>query len=95
VRSEIALRFDSPVAAGQLAELPNTEGDKVGTLWNATGTHRGELMGISPTEKQSTTTGVTMDRIADGKFVEHWGQVDMLGMMQQLGAIPEPDEPAS
>jgi len=63
------------------------EGDKVATLWKATGTHRGELMGIPPTEKHSTTTGITLDRIADGKIAESTGVWDALGLMQQLGVL--------
>jgi steroid delta-isomerase-like uncharacterized protein len=63
------------------------EGDKVATLWKAAGTHRGELMGIPPTEKHSITTGVTIDRIADGRIVESTGVWDALGLMQQLGVL--------
>jgi steroid delta-isomerase-like uncharacterized protein len=63
------------------------EGDKVATLWKATGTHRGELMGIPPTEKHSITTGITLDRVADGKIAESKGVWDALGLMQQLGVL--------
>ncbi len=64
------------------------EGDLVATRWTATGTHKGELMGIAPTGKESTVTGVTIDKIKDGKIVESWNNWDTLGMMQQLGVIP-------
>lgn len=66
------------------------EGDKVVTRWTGSGTHQGELMGIPPTGKQVTVTGIGIDRIANGKIVEHWEIFDQLGMMQQLGVIPSP-----
>lgn len=66
------------------------EGDMVVTRWAATGTHQGELMGMPATGKQGTVTGITIDRITDGKIVESWDNWDTLGLMQQLGAIPAP-----
>jgi steroid delta-isomerase-like uncharacterized protein len=62
------------------------EGDKVVTRWSFTGIHRGNLMGIGPTGKQVTTSGVMIDRIVGGKIAEEWEEYDALGMMQQLGA---------
>jgi len=64
------------------------EGDKVVTRWTFTGTHKGELMGIPPTDKQATVTGIDIIRIASGKIVEGWTNMDTLGFMQQLGVIP-------
>jgi predicted ester cyclase len=64
------------------------EGDKVVTRWSFTGIHRGNLMGIAPTGKQVTTSGVMIDRIVGGKIAEEWEEYDALGMMQQLGAVP-------
>ena len=66
------------------------EGDLVVTRWTATGTHQGDLMGIPPTGKQATVSGIHVDRFADGKIVEAWGIFDQLGLLQQLGAIPTP-----
>jgi steroid delta-isomerase-like uncharacterized protein len=66
------------------------DGDKVATRWEGTGTHEGTLMGIEPTGKRSTTRGIGIDRIEDGKIVESWNSWDVLGMMQSIGAIPEP-----
>jgi steroid delta-isomerase-like uncharacterized protein len=63
------------------------EGDKVVTRWMASGTHRGELMGIPPTEKSVRVSGVTIDRITDGKIAESIGSWDALGLMQQLGVL--------
>jgi steroid delta-isomerase-like uncharacterized protein len=64
------------------------EGDKVVTRWTATGTHKGDLFGISPTGKQTTVEGITIDRFSGGKIAESWDNWDALGLMQQLGAIP-------
>lgn len=63
------------------------EGDKVVTRWKARGTHRGELMGIRPTEKAVSVSGITIDRITDGKIAESIGSWDALGLMQQLGVL--------
>ena len=67
------------------------EGDKVVMRGVATGTHRGVFMGIPPTGKRITVPGIHVMRIADGRIVEHWAQGDYLGMMQQLGVIPQPE----
>ena len=66
------------------------EGDKVAfrLIWNAT--HQGELFGIPPSGNRATVTEAHVFRIADGKVVERWSEWDALGMMQQLGAIAEP-----
>lgn len=64
------------------------EGDKLVARWSARGTHQGELMGIPPTGKEVTITGIAIDRFEDGKSVEHWEIFDQLGMMQQLGVVP-------
>jgi len=64
------------------------EGNKVTVRWTARGTHKGVLMGIAPTGKQITNTGISVIRITAGKLAEAWVTWDTLGMMQQLGAIP-------
>lgn len=64
------------------------EGELVTTRWSARGTHQGDLMGMSATGKQATVTGITIDRIVDGRFVESWTNWDTLGLMQQLGVVP-------
>lgn len=68
------------------------EGDKIAIRVTARGTHQGDLMGIAPTGRQVTVTGIAIWRIADGKVAEAWVNRDLLGMMQQLGAIPPPDQ---
>lgn len=60
------------------------EGDKVATRWTFRGTHQGEFMGIATTGKQVTMTGINISFHANGKCVEDWGNMDLLGLMQQL-----------
>lgn len=64
------------------------EGDKVVVRWTWSGIHKGDYMGIAPTGKQMTLTGICILRIAGGKIVEEWGEMNILGVMQQLGAFP-------
>jgi len=64
------------------------EGDKVASRWTLRGTHRGEFTGITPTGKQVTLWGISIDRIVGGKIVETWIRYDTLGLMQQLGVAP-------
>jgi len=66
------------------------EGDKVATIYTITGTHKGELMGIPPTNKKITLLAIEVDRIVGGKFVEGWIRFDTMGIMQQLGVVPTP-----
>jgi predicted ester cyclase len=66
------------------------EGDRVVHRLSVVGTHRGEFMGIPPTGRRVSVTGVNINRFADGRVVEAWGFMDMLGLMQQLGAVPSP-----
>ena len=66
------------------------EGDKVVTRGTFSGTHQGEIMNIPPTAKQITFSVVHVDRVVDGKVVEHWGQGDTMPLMQQLGVLPSP-----
>jgi steroid delta-isomerase-like uncharacterized protein len=70
------------------------EGDKVVIRQTWSGTHKGEFMGIPPTGKRVSFGVIDIIRIAGDKFVEHWGQMDSMGMMQQLGAVPAPGEGA-
>jgi len=62
------------------------EEDKVVIRYTTRATHRGELMGILPTGKQVTVSGISIYRIASGKIVEEWDSYDNLGVMQQLGS---------
>jgi steroid delta-isomerase-like uncharacterized protein len=65
-------------------------GDKVVTRGNLTGTHQGELMGIPATGKSIDVQLIDIIRFGDdGLAHEHWGVVDVMAMMQQLGVIPD------
>jgi predicted ester cyclase len=64
------------------------DGDKVATRWTVTGTNKGALMGIPPTGKHSTVSGITIDRYQNGKAIESFTNWDTLGMFQQLGVVP-------
>ena len=66
-----------------------SDGDKVAIRNLAKGTHTGEFMGIPPTGKQATWTEIHIVRIQDNQVAEHWANVDQLGIMKQLGVIPE------
>jgi steroid delta-isomerase-like uncharacterized protein len=68
------------------------EGDKVVARWTAHGTHQGVLMGIPPSGNRVEVTGISVDRIEGGKFVEGWSNYDALGMMQQIGAVPSAEQ---
>jgi steroid delta-isomerase-like uncharacterized protein len=65
------------------------EGETVIARWSCRGQHKGELNGIAPTGKQVAFTGVTIARFAGGKMVEGFVNWDALGLMQQLGVVPE------
>jgi steroid delta-isomerase-like uncharacterized protein len=69
-----------------------TEGDRVAYRWTAVGTHQGELMGVPPSSNRVELTGITIERIANGKIAENWNNFDQLGMMRQIGVIPEPEQ---
>ena len=66
------------------------EGDKVVERFTFHGTNTGSFLGAPPTGKQVTSSGMSIFRIAGGRIVEHWGENDALGTMQQLGLVPSP-----
>jgi steroid delta-isomerase-like uncharacterized protein len=70
------------------------EGDRVAKRWTWRGTQTGEFHGIPPTGRQVTIAGIDILRVADGKIREIWWGYDMLGVLQQLGVMPQP-EPVS
>jgi len=65
------------------------EGETVVARWSGRGTHKGELNGIAPTGKQINITGVSIARFANNKITEGWVNWDALGLMRQIGAVPE------
>jgi predicted ester cyclase len=62
-------------------------GDRIITCGTFTATHLGEFQGLPSTGKQISLSIMHIDRVEDGKIVEHWGQGDALGLMQQLGIV--------
>jgi len=68
------------------------EGDKVVQRWSGHGSHQGELMGLPPSGKRISVAGITISRFEGGKVAEEWELYDMMGMMQQLGALPSSTE---
>src|SRR5687768_7886483 len=64
------------------------EGDKVAVSINVTGTYKGEFQGIPATGKEVSFTAMDILTIIDGKVTEEWATADMMGLMQQIGAIP-------
>jgi steroid delta-isomerase-like uncharacterized protein len=65
------------------------EGDYVVERFTASGTHRGEFMGAAPTNHTMVMPGINIFRVEDGKIVERWGNLDVLGFFTQLGVITE------
>ena len=87
VRTRTALPDFHATVEDQIAE-----GDLVVTRWSGQGTHQGTHLGIPPTNKQVTVTGIVIEHIVDGKTVEGWVEMDLLGMLQQLGGLPAPGQ---
>jgi steroid delta-isomerase-like uncharacterized protein len=67
-----------------------SEGDTVASRWTMSGTHGGEFQGVPPTGRQVTMKGIDFSRVVEGKIAEHWAEFDVIGVMQQIGAIPAP-----
>jgi steroid delta-isomerase-like uncharacterized protein len=72
-----------PDAAVAIDELV-ADGDRVAVATTLTGTHEGELMGMAPTGRSVSVTGIDIVRIEDGRIVEHRGLTDIVGLMRQL-----------
>jgi predicted ester cyclase len=70
-----------------------SQGDRVAVRFRLRGTHTGELLGIPPTGKTVNISATGIFRVVDGKATDNWVNVDALGLMQQLGVVPEPSIP--
>jgi steroid delta-isomerase-like uncharacterized protein len=66
------------------------EDDKVAARFTMRGTHQGTFMGVPPSGKEITVQAMNIYHLSDGKFVKEHGQPDMLGLLQQIGAVPSP-----
>lgn len=89
------------VHQGTLAAFPDlrvttedliADGDKVVERWTQTQTHTGIAIFGAPANsgKKVRITGISIYRFQDGKIVEHWAEMDFMGVLQQLGALPGP-----
>jgi steroid delta-isomerase-like uncharacterized protein len=86
------------IQAGTLAGFPDfhvaiedllADGDKVVMRFLITGTHQGPFMGVPASGVKVHVTGISIFRLANGKIVEHWGEEDALGWLQQIGGLPK------
>jgi steroid delta-isomerase-like uncharacterized protein len=66
------------------------EGDRVAARLTMRGTHLGPLNGVPPTGRTVVVSGMSLERVADGRIVEGWNENDALGLLQQLGVLPPP-----
>ena len=66
------------------------EDDEIWVHSRMTGTHRGEFLGMPPTEKKVDVEAIDRVRVRDGKAIEHWAVTDLMGLMQQLGVADLP-----
>ena len=69
-----------------------TEGDQVVARMRFSGRHTGEFFGVAATGREIRFTGMVWFRISEGKIVEHWGEFDALGLLQQLGVMEQPSK---
>jgi len=72
-------------------DLQIAEGDFVAGYVTVNGTHKGEVFGMPATGKHAEWTESHIVKMANGKITEHWGVIDQLGMLRQLGLAPSPE----
>jgi steroid delta-isomerase-like uncharacterized protein len=70
------------------------EGDRIVQRTTATATMRGDFQGMPASGKTATWSEIHITRFENGKAIEHWGVVDQLGMLAQLGFVQAPGQPA-
>jgi predicted ester cyclase len=83
--SDVAMTIEDMVA----------EGDKVVVRLSSHARHTGDFMGMPASGREYTIPEIHIFRLKDGKLVEHWVQMDTMGLMTQLGALPSSAEKAS
>jgi steroid delta-isomerase-like uncharacterized protein len=98
VHRDVGLKEDQDAARGWKLAFPDlkmtvvqeiAEGDLVTVLWTGTGTNTGQGNGLPATGKKGEGRGITIWRIVNGKITEEWSEFDQLGMMKQLGLLPD------
>jgi predicted ester cyclase len=85
-QSVVMMRESFPAFGGSVEDLI-AEGDRVACRWIRYSLHEGEFMDIPGTGKEVTIKGTNVYRLVDGKVVEEWIELDLFGLMQQIGAI--------
>ncbi len=66
------------------------EDDRVAARFTMRGTHQGTFFGVPPTGNKVQVQAMNFYRLSSGQFVEEYGQPDLLGLLQQIGAVPKP-----
>jgi steroid delta-isomerase-like uncharacterized protein len=89
VRARVAVYQDALEGHWDVQEITSA-GDRVTVRWIGRGVHSGELMGVPPTGASIAVEAITIFRIAGGKIAEEWTVWDALGLLQQIGAVPQP-----
>ncbi len=90
------LRQALPAFRGALSDVSITLGEVVSSgemiayRMSLAATHSGDFMGVPATGRRVTMSETHIERIRDGKIVSHSGDIDMLGLLQQIGAAPAP-----
>ena len=75
---DLKIRFDQWIV----------QGDNVAVRFHGSGTHKGEFMGVEPSNVKTETSGIAIVKVRDGKVIEDTTEFDALGLMTQIGAIP-------
>jgi steroid delta-isomerase-like uncharacterized protein len=88
VKMQFAMFFSALPDLRAIIHDQVAEAEKVVTRKTLCGTHRGELLGIPPTGKTVDIEVIDILRVRDGLITDHWNQVDLLGVLRQLGAVP-------
>lgn len=81
------MRSGFPDVKWQLEEVI-AEDDRIAARFVMHGTHRGAFFGVPPTGKSIAVKAMNFYRLSNGQFIEEYGMPDMMGLMQQIGALP-------
>jgi steroid delta-isomerase-like uncharacterized protein len=87
-RAQMAIYLEAFPDLHFTAEDIVAEKDKVAASWTISGTHKGEIWGVRPTNKKMSFEGITIHHIANGKIIDSYISWDALGLMRQLGLVP-------
>jgi steroid delta-isomerase-like uncharacterized protein len=71
------------------------EGNEVVHHWTTRGTHKGQFLGLAPTNRTATVSGTSIHRIEGGKIVEQWSDWNLMSLMEQLGLSTTPQTEAA